>query len=171
MPRNATWYPASRKAAAGKSLSGTLVSCRQSTSGLFAASQSMTSGSRRGTEVMVHVAILIVHLEWWRVGIDLRSRSWPFGNIGFGVRIGKVTAGAACVEIHVVQSRGTFGLDKSLWLRHRHCDWRARRIRPLFKLATMLHVAPSDIVKRTENLLAEERRQARKETTISAKAR
>jgi hypothetical protein len=35
----------------------------------------------------------------------------------------------------------------------------------------MLHVAPSDIVKRTENLLAEERRQARKGTTISAKAR
>jgi transcriptional regulator with XRE-family HTH domain len=44
-------------------------------------------------------------------------------------------------------------------------------LRALFKLAQMLQVAPSEIVKRTEALLAEERRQARKGTSISAKAR
>lgn len=43
--------------------------------------------------------------------------------------------------------------------------------RALFKLAQMLQVAPSEIVKRTEALVAEERRQARKGTSISAKAR
>ena len=44
-------------------------------------------------------------------------------------------------------------------------------IRALFKLAQMLQVAPSEIVKRTEALLAEERKPARKRAPLAPKAR
>jgi transcriptional regulator with XRE-family HTH domain len=44
-------------------------------------------------------------------------------------------------------------------------------IRALFKLAQMLQVAPSEIVKRTEALLAEERKPVRKRAPLPTKAR
>ena len=42
-------------------------------------------------------------------------------------------------------------------------------LRALFKIAGMLQVAPSEIVERTEALLAQERRPARKRTPIPGK--
>jgi transcriptional regulator with XRE-family HTH domain len=44
-------------------------------------------------------------------------------------------------------------------------------IRALFKLAQMLGVAPSEIVKRTEALVGEEWKQAKKRTAITPKSR